>query len=286
MLYLLLAILSSAMISVIMRFSSNKTNGRSMLAVNYLTCLLLAVLSAEPGVFLPGRLMPGDGLVTAGMGAVNGALYLAGFMLLQFSVRENGLVLSSLFMKLGLLVPMAVSVFLFKEIPTPLQIVGFLAAVGAIVLLNSAKDTTAKAASGKMGSGMSLILLLLAGGGGDAMSKVFQMTGPAGTEALFLLCTFAAAFLFCLVPVIRNKERPGKAELLFGALVGVPNFFSAKFLLGALERLPAVIVYPTYSVATILAVTAAGMLLFREKLSKRQIFAGGIILAALVLLNV
>ena len=281
MLYLLLAVLSSAMISVIMRLSSDKTNGRSMLAVNYLTCLLLAAICAEPGAFLPGRMTPGDGLVTAGMGAVNGALYLAGFMLLQFSVRENGLVLSSLFMKLGLLVPMAVSVFLFKEIPTPLQIAGFLAAVGAIVLLNSAKDT-----AGKTGSGMSLILLLLAGGGGDAMSKVFQMTGPAGMEALFLLCTFAAAFLFCLVPVIRNKERPGKAELLFGALVGVPNFFSAKFLLGALERLPAVIVYPTYSVATILAVTAAGMLLVREKLSKRQIIAGGIILAALVLLNV
>jgi len=86
--------------------------------------------------------------------------------------------------------------------------------------------------------------------------------------------------------VIRKKERPGGKELLYGALVGIPNFFSAKFLLGALEALPAVIVYPTYSVATILAVTLAGVFFFRERLTVRRWIAMGGILAALVMLNI
>ena len=74
-------------------------------------------------------------------------------------------------------------------------------------------------------------------------------------------------------------------EVLFGLLIGIPNFFSAKFLLGALKDIAAVIVYPVYSVATILVVTVTGVLAFREKLEKRQWMALGMILVALALLN-
>ena len=74
--------------------------------------------------------------------------------------------------------------------------------------------------------------------------------------------------------------------MLFGALLGIPNFFSTKFLLMALGDLPAVIVYPTFSVGTILVVTVAGLLLFKEKLGKRQALAMSVILLALMLLNI
>ena len=74
--------------------------------------------------------------------------------------------------------------------------------------------------------------------------------------------------------------------MLFGALLGIPNFFSTKFLLMALGDLPAVIVYPTFSAGTILVVTVAGLLLFKEKLGKRQLLAMSVILLALILLNI
>ena len=82
-----------------------------------------------------------------------------------------------------------------------------------------------------------------------------------------------------------KKERIGKNEVFYGLMIGVPNFFAAKFLLKALESVAAVIAYPTYSVATILTVTLAGVLFFKEKLGKRQWLAVGIILVAVVLLN-
>ena len=68
--------------------------------------------------------------------------------------------------------------------------------------------------------------------------------------------------------------------------MGVPNFFSAKFLLMSLRYLPAVIVYPTFSVATILVVTLAGVCFFKERLRKKQWVAMVGILAALVMLNI
>lgn len=277
MLYLLLAIASSAMIAIIMRISSQKVAANiSMLAVNYLTCLLLAAGYAK---FQVGPLRTPGFPIALGMGAVNGILYLLGFLLLQYNTRKNGVVLSSVFMKLGLLVPIALSVFLFAEIPTAGQCAGFVLAVGAILLINYKKGTSFS------GARLPLVLMLLAGGTSDAMSKVFEVYGPAAYADPFLFYTFASAFLLCIGLILQKKECPDKYALMFGVLVGIPNFFSAKFLLMALGSLPAVIVYPTYSVATILVVTLAGVCLFRERLRRTQWAALTVILAALVLLN-
>ena len=48
----------------------------------------------------------------------------------------------------------------------------------------------------------------------------------------------------------------------------------------------AVLVYPMYSIGTIIAVTLVGVLFFKEKLSKKKVIALGMIGIALCLLNV
>ena len=279
MIYLVLAILSSTLIAVVMRLSSDKVHANlSMLATNYMVCLLLAAAFSKFQVFPAAQ--PGFPL-TVIMGAVNGAMYMLGVVLLQYNTRKNGVVLSSVFIKLGLLVPMVLSVFLFREIPKLVQAVGFVLAVTAIVLINYEKRV-----GEKRGGKLPLVLMLLAGGCGDAMSKVFSVYGTESMGEAFLFYTFLSALVLCVLAAAVRKERPHPAALLFGFLVGVPNFFCARFLLLALGQLPAVIVYPTYSVATLLLVTLAGVAVFREKLKKKQWLALTIILAALVLLNV
>ena len=275
MIFLILAIISSASISVIMRLSSKVVTGRlSMLWANYLVCLALSAI-----YFLPTLPVSGSMAGTAIMGSVTGFLFLGGFVLFQHNTRENGVVLSSVFMKLGLLVPMCLSIFLFREIPGWLQGLGFALAVIAIVVMDMPQGDRSK---NKWG----LILLLLVGGCGDAMSKVFEVLGQSSQSALFLLFLFVTAFVLCGILVFVGKERPKGKDILFGIALGVPNFFSAKFLLAALQQLPAVIVYPTFSVATILTVTVAGIALFKERLGKRQWIALALILAALVFLNI
>ena len=277
MLFLILAILSSATISIVMRISSDKISGNlTMLAVNYLICAILGAGYAEFSLWKPQT----DGFfLTVALAALAGVLYLAGFVMLQRSVRKHGVVLSSVFMKLGLLVPIVLSLLLFHEIPTIPQIAGFLIALCAIVVINLKPEAGAKH------FGMGLILLLLLGGGCDAMSKVFEVFGPAALSEQFLFYTFLVASLLCAGLVLGKKERPGGRELFFGTLIGIPNFFSAKFLLLALTKLPAVVVYPSFSVATLLLVTLTGVAVFRERLSGRQWFALGAIVAALILLN-
>jgi len=117
------------------------------------------------------------------------------------------------------------------------------------------------------------------------MAKIFDVFGRREQENLFLVVTFGVALVLCVGLVILKKERPGKNELLYGALIGIPNFFSSKFLLGALESIPAVVVYPTFCVSTMLLVTLTGVLAFREKLNRLQCLALAVILVALALLN-
>lgn len=276
MVFLCLAILSSAAISLVMRISTDKVQGKmSMLGVNYLVCALLG--AAYAGFDLLPR---AEGLSTAMLlGLVAGVLYLSGFVLFQWNTEHNGVVLTSIFMKLGLLVPMVLSVVAFGEKPTWMQLTGFCIAIAAIVLINLKNE--------RGGSRLRWQLwgMLLMCGGSDAMSKVYEALGPAALGDRFLCYTFSVSMLLCVGLVLLKKERPGLRELLYGATVGIPNFFSAKFLLLALAELPAVVVFPSFSIATMLIVTLAGVVFFKERLLKLQWVALVAIVAALLLLN-
>lgn len=276
--YLLLAIFCSAMISIGMRLSGGKVRSHfSMLAANYLVCGILGASYADLSLFATET----DGIgLTVGLAVLNGAMLLGGLILLQSSTRNNGVVLSSLFMKLGLLVPFAVSILCFGEMPTWLQVAGFCLALGAIVVFNLKKDGE----NNRFGAG--LLLLLLLSGGVDAAIKTFEELGPAVLSDHFLGLSFSVAFVLCMALVLAKKERLDGWALLYGGGIGVVNFFSSKFVLAALNQIPAVVLFPTYSVATMLVVTLCGILLFREQLEKRQWLAFAAVIAALALLNI
>ena len=133
MINLILAICSSAMVAIVMRFAQPKAaNPTGLLAGNYIVCTLFALGLSMPA--LAGSL---QGLPLAtGLGLINGFIYLGGFALMQWSTRHNGVVLSSIFMKLGILVSMLISVVWFRELPTVLQVAGFVLAVTAIIVIN------------------------------------------------------------------------------------------------------------------------------------------------------
>lgn len=264
MIYLILAILCSAGVSIFMRASEKYCQGHyGILLMNYVVCVLAGLILTGRGLTqTDGKGMP----VTIVFGVVTGLLYCGSFILLQWNVRKNGVILSSTFMKLGVIVPAVLAVVWFGERPGWNQGLGFILAITAILMihLEKGKIRTEKAYT------IGLLLLLLGGGLGDSMAKFYDVYGNPGLGSFFLMLSFLVSGIISGILVFRGREKITKYEVLFGVLIGIPNYFSARFLLWALADIPAVITYPTYSIAAMALIGAVGVLMFREKLTKRQ----------------
>lgn len=277
MLYLCLAILSSALVAVLMRLGSGGDTARKpLLAVNYLTCAAVSV------TFLRGGFIPrGEGAAFAlALGLLGGALYLGALLLLQRNVRENGVTLSSAFMKLGVIVPTALGLTLFREPLNPARVGGILLTLAAIALLSGENGER----RGRKLTG--LVLLMLCGGMADGLSKFYEAWGNPAMQGHFLCFVFSFAMLLCAGLCAWEGQRPTARDWLFGVLLGVPNYFSSRFLLLALDSVPASVAYPVFSCGTILLTALIGRLAFGERPGSRQFAAIALVLLALVLLNV
>ena len=251
-------ILFSASLALALRISETFSDNRyGILVGNYVTCLVVAF------ILLPDKNIFAAGSRTAVLtGIVNGFLFTGNLVLMQKCIRENGAVLSSAFAKLGIVIPVTASILFLGEIPTLFQLVGIVLVIVAIWVV----------------SGMA-----------DGMSKVTERIGERRFDALFLFYTFLTALVLTVVLAFleqqRTRRKIGKMDFLSGVAVGFPNYFSTSLLLASVSRLPAFIVYPSFSVGTILVVSFVSVLVLGDPISRRQIGGCGIILVALALLN-
>ncbi|MDO4623336.1 MAG: DMT family transporter [Eubacteriales bacterium] len=273
MIYLILAVLSSASVAVAMRIGKKfSENNLTMLAVNYASCTVLAGIFAGTGRFVPEQ-------SSIGLGILQGILYLVSFLLYQYNIRRNGVVLSSTYMKLGVLVPTLAAVFLFGEMPSGLQIAGVVLSIFAIILMNYEK------VDDRIPIEISLLLLLIGGGAADVMAKVYEQYGDADRKEQYIFIIFLTAMILCSALAAYRREKITIPDIVCGILIGVPNYFSAVFLLRAVHYVLAAIVYSTYSIATIACTSLTGVLLFKEKLKRKQWIGLIILLGALGCLN-
>ena len=278
MLFLLLAMLFSAVLAMVLKYL-NTSSPYGVFFFNYITCTVLAFAAMEPRTLYSGDFTP------CWLGGITGLIYLASLSANGYSIHKNGAILSSVFTRLGVLVPIVVSVALFGERPTALQGLGVALAVAAAVVMNGLPGRSHDPAAGTRIYLVPLVLTLLLNGAADAMSKVFTQLGRRQDDGLFMFYIFLFAGLATLVLLVKERRPLTARDLLFGVLAGVPNFLSSRLLLAALTQLPAFLVYPSYSVGVILVISVASFLFFRERLNNRQLGAAGMILAALVLLN-
>ena len=279
MLFLFLAVLASSLISIMMRVGETRARSvMGMFVVNYIVCAALACLFAgRIALYSPA---PGIGLAM-GLGTAAGVLFLVCFVLLQLNIARNGVAMASTFMKLGVVISTLIAILVFHEEPRLTQGLGIVLAVASILLIHTDQETGQKASWKWL-----LPVLLVCGGVTDSMANVFDKIGDPAVKDFYLFYTFTAALVCALILMLKRKERIGKEEILSGVLVGIPNYFSTRFLLLSLGQLPAVIVYPAVSVGTIILVSLAGVLFFKEALSRRKLLAMAIIAVSLVLLNI
>ncbi|SFQ37614.1 EamA-like transporter family protein [Lachnospiraceae bacterium XBB1006] len=277
--YLLLAVVSSAAIAIVLRlFQKESGNRYTILLGNYLTCVVLGFF------MIPTKAMIGKPqTATAICGVIGGILFVGGLVTMQRSIEKNGAILTSAFAKLGLLVPLIMSIVFFGEHPKALQMVGLGVVLIAMWVISGKKEP------GQRFSPIWLGIVLLASGFADGMAKVFDHVGDASQNELYIWYVFCTATVLTLVLLLMEKKKVGTfgewKELAAGIAVGIPNYFCSMFLLRSLATIPAFITYPVFSTGTIIVVTLVSALAFRERPTKYQLVGLGMILVALLLLN-
>ncbi len=346
--FLLLAILCTSSIALMFKVSETRGMNRyALTTANYVTaCLVsgtLLLLLGIPGLGgdvavgwsdLVDELAHGPRQETsideAGtllwalcVGAAAGALFFLGFLYYQLGVREHGAGLAGATIKLGVIVPMALSLMVWQEWPSPWEWGGILLALAALALVNipillgrtpreeplvtppphssgpppvppppatAAATTTQRVPLGRY----TLVLLFLFGGMAEFSNKVFETYGLLGVERVvdqlrgsltFLFVTFFVAFCFSLAWTWKKRMPVRRRDLLLGVAVGVPNLFSSTFLILSLDTVPAAAAFPAFGAGSILLINLVGVLYFKERLGRREWFAIGLTLMAIALLG-
>lgn len=276
MLYLAGAVTASICMTFLMKYSESHGGNRYALNIwNYLAGAIFSFFLLEDKTVL----WVNDGGFTLGLGALNGVIYVTCLVFMQLSIVRNGAPLTTTFNKLGVLIPTIFSAIVFAEIPSVIQIAGLGLAAFAIVYMNREK----KEQRPSFMLGLGIIFLL--NGLVEVLSKVYSQNYDSGSQTIYVMYTFFFALLISIVLFFKDKNKMKMQDVILGICVGIPNQLTSLLVLRAAAKLPAYIVYPTYSAGAIVLVNVINYLVFKETLTKRQYIATGFIGLALIFLN-
>ncbi len=300
MIYLCIAILCSVSMSLIFKLSeSGGSNRYAVTFFNSLGALCIATIFALGGTFFSGSWFPAffaeAGEVFGQMGkfsslascgyavllAVAGGIcsYIA-YMVLQLCTARNGAAMTTTFNKVGSIVPMTLSVLFLHEAPKIIQVVGAAVAIAAIFIIYFKRE-----AASVITMKIALLGTLFFGGFSDFITKLFETFGREEHQTLYVFYFFLFSSLVGLVAMLIKNRTIRRRDVIFGLITGIPAQFLSRFLLLALGQVPAFVVFPLYSVGTIVLVNVINLIFFKEPLTRRQFFAIGLMIVAVVLLN-
>ena len=303
MFYLIIAIICSASIAFIFKYSErHNTNQYLVTSSNYFTAFIISLVMIYNKRLLSGlvkeeallsefrlALSGNDYILTSYasvvwgiiVGGISGLFFFLSFTYYQKSVKENGIGLSGTFSKLGILIPMIFSIIIWREFPTPIQWVGIVLALVSIVIVNLSFESL-----NKLDLNMTIILLFIFGGMAEFSNKIYQKYALSEYKDIFLFAIFFVAFMISIFYTFKKKVKWNKRDILTGIAVGIPNLFSSYFLILSLDTLKASVAFPIFSAGGILLINIGGFLLFKEKIANKNKLAIGLIIIALVLMNI
>ncbi len=199
--------------------------------------------------------------------------------------------LTSLFVLYGMIIPSLAGPVFWNEPFGISQLAGIILMLVSLWLLSDKKDKSPAKAKWII---LVIACFLFSGGAGLA-EKVHQMSPYKDELQPFLLVAFLFTFILSLVgPVvlkIKNKEQQKftadiRPILIFGGLTGIIVSVYNRINLMLSGRLNSLVYYPVSNGGALLLTIIVSTLIFREKLSKKQLIGFLTGLAAIIILSI
>lgn len=286
MIYLILSIISSTVILVIFRkFKANNINTFQAIVFNYLVAFSVGFLffgsSWSPEMMHTGNWQP--------FALIIGVLFISLFLLMGKSAQENGIGVTSVTVKMSLVIPVAFAIWLFKEELYFSKVLGIIASLIGVFLITFQRKSDKKGSRKNL---LFLIVLFLGSGVLDATINYLEKFALGElSPALFTAIGFGIAgcigFIVLAAALLLGKQKIAFRNILGGIILGIPNFFSIYFLIMAIRHpFDDSITYALNNVGIVLLSYLIGIVVFKESTSSIKLIGGAVAIAAIVLLSI
>lgn len=287
MIYLMLAILASVSMNLLMKVSENNKSDRNVVTMfTYASGVVTCIALLGTGAIKEIKTLDNPIII---MAFLQGLFFYICFIMIQYSINKNGAPMTVTFNRMGLIVPTLISAILFTEIPTILQFFGMIISLGSIVYINRGNkefDTDEVKQTSNEKSFIALISVLVLGGGCDTVGKIFSVYDSGrGRDLPFIFLVLIFCFLMSSIVAFVRKAKFSKKSILIGILIGIPNQFTVYFILKAVGQLPAYLTYTVFSGGVIILINVINYLIFKDKLTKRELIGTGIICLGVILIS-
>ncbi len=280
--FILLSAVCSVLIAHLLKLAEHKKlNTVRVLTVNYVVAASVAYFSRGDTSGLSFSLS--EAYPALLLALVVGFIFIANFFIYSKSVDYNGVGISVASMRISLIIPVLLSTLWYLELLTAAQWFGVTTVFVALFLLLPNKRKMLKE---PLSAAWLLVLLFLGTGFGDASLKIYEVefSGILNKQQFMGWVFLSAMIVGFIVLIARKNWQFKKLDFLFGAAIGVPNLYSAIFLIEALERLNGAIVYSSINILIVLGATLLGVVRWNDKLTKLQWGGIAFTLVAILLL--
>lgn len=233
----------------------------------------------------PGAVLHGSG-ITLLFSMIYAVFLIMAQWCYTVSLQRGSTSICTMLYSFGFIFPTISGTLIWKEPFGLSSLIGLVLTVLAIVVSAFAKESTASEEN--KGYIFPVLLAMSASGGLGIMQKVQQKSQAADERNLFLIMSFAFAAVVSLCAAFLSKENSdsGKAEtglfpILAGVCFGIANLLNT-LLAG---RIDSAILFPMQNIGVMLICAMLGIVVFRERISKKQLLALGIGTLAILVLS-
>ena len=265
-------------------FSDKNLNIQGIITVNYITCLISTLVVNTDT--LTYQSMKAETLNVYAF--LLGGLFIITFNIMSKTVTHFGIMISSVTQKMSLIAPIMIGVLFYAENLTIFRIIGIIAAMGAIVVINMPfnKDPEQKR---KWIFWLYPLLTWLLSSIIDAAFYLLGKSTGSKQSAMFLATLFCTAatlgILLIIIQKIKNAERIPLHIIPYGILLGVPNFMSIHYLMKAIgQGWDASLMFPINNVGIIAISMVGALLIFKEKANKFKLMGIALAISAVLLI--
>ena len=279
MIYILLSVLLNASLFVVFKlFDRYKIDTFQAIVINYYFAFMVAYFSSD--IHFNMEVTPKQDWF---LGAFFlGFLFISMFYVLGLTAQKLGMSVVAVAGKMSVVIPIIFGLVVYKE---SLGIIKFIGIVLALIAVYFTSHKETKQVIDKHILYLPFILFL-GSGTLDTSLKYVQNTYVSLEETsvylsvIFLVAGILGSILLAYF-MINRKSKFNFKNLFGGLFLGAINYFAMYFLLRALQTkgLDSSTVFTINNVAIVLFSTILGLLFFKEKLSKMNVF--GILIAVI-----